>query len=202
MPHTKPEDRALLRGLIEASKLPIAVFAEWVLGADPGTAFRYLSEGEIPASRLNWLRRVQSVEHRDDQVYITLRWQHPNRRWWPWVEHGNKRSFMVEERGLAESRDYADVRAASAAASVSAKPLRSEIGASGSMADELANLEKVAAAVSAKWEITLAGAAALSDAELEDAEIKVWTERFARVAPPLEAVAPVRGDSELYTASL
>lgn len=190
---TKPEDRELFRRLIEASNLPIAIFAEWVLGADSGTAFRYLKDGQIPASRMNWLRRILSVTHSGDEIQIVLRWHYANRRWWPWVEHGNKRTFMIEERGLAKNRDYADVRGDSAAASVSSNASRSRISDS-EKAEELANLGKVAEAVSARWEITPAGRAAIEDAELEndwntastesETRAEAWTARFARVAAP------------------
>ncbi len=97
---TTSADRESFRRIIERSELPISVFTEWVLGRNPSTGFRYLSGGEIPHSALLWLRHLESVEHRGDEVRILLKWSPPNRRWWPFVEHGNRRTFMREERRL------------------------------------------------------------------------------------------------------
>jgi hypothetical protein len=97
---TSQEDRERFRRIIEKSKLPIAIFGEWVMGVDRTTAQRYLHNGEIPASRRIWLRSIESVTHHSDgQVHVSLKWSPPNRRWWPYVEK-QPRTYMTEERGL------------------------------------------------------------------------------------------------------
>lgn len=98
MRRTTQHDRDIFRRIVERSQLPIAIFTEWVLGRDRCTGDRYLHNGEIPQSTLQWLHHLQSVEQRGDEIHIVLRWGHPNPRWWPYVEHGAKRTFMTEER--------------------------------------------------------------------------------------------------------
>jgi hypothetical protein len=101
---THREDRALFRRIIERSQLPIAVFSEWVMGVDRTTGQRYLHDGEIPRSKRIWLRHIKNVIHRGNEVHVTLEWQPPNPRWWPYVER-QPHTFMAEERGL-KTRDY------------------------------------------------------------------------------------------------
>lgn len=98
MHRTTKQDRARFRSIIRESKLPIAVFTEWVLGRDPCTGFRYLADGEMPRSMLRWLTHLVSVEQVGDEIIIVMRWSPPNPRWWPHVEHGRKRTFMVDQR--------------------------------------------------------------------------------------------------------
>lgn len=101
---THKEDRALFRRIIEASNLPIAVFGEWVMGVDRTTAQRYLADGEIPATKRLWLRHVEQVTHRGNEVHIVLKWRSANPRWWPYVER-EPHSHMAAERGL-HTKDY------------------------------------------------------------------------------------------------
>lgn len=96
---TRNDDRALFRRVVEESRLPIAIFAEWVMGVDRTTGNRYLHGGEIPASKKLWLRHVESVTHSGDQITVVLKWRPPNPRWWPYVEK-EPGTYMAEERGL------------------------------------------------------------------------------------------------------
>lgn len=105
MSQTTQQDRERFRRIIEKSNLPIAVFSQWVLGRDACTGFRYLADGEMPGSMLRWLRHLVSVTHNGNEVTIVMRWSPPNRRWWPHVEHGAKRTFMVEERRVEPNRN-------------------------------------------------------------------------------------------------
>lgn len=100
---THRDDRALFRRIIEKSKLPIAVFSEWVLGVDRTTGQRYLHDGEIPRSKRIWLRHVESVTHRGSEVHVVMRWHPPNPRWWPWVE-SEPRTYETEARRLNDRR--------------------------------------------------------------------------------------------------
>lgn len=76
------------------------------MGVDRTTGQRYLHDGEIPATKRVWLRHIESVTHRGALVHVVLRWFPPNPRWWPYVEHGRRRSYAREARGFLDRKDY------------------------------------------------------------------------------------------------
>jgi hypothetical protein len=73
--------RRRLRGLIDASGLPIVVFGEWVLGRDPRTVQRWLAGEKIPHSAAIWIDRLELVELRGGSLVLELRWHEARPRW-------------------------------------------------------------------------------------------------------------------------
>jgi hypothetical protein len=112
MAQTTQQDRERFRRIIAKSDLPISVFTERVLGRDPCTGFRYLADGEIPESMLRWLRHLVTVQQAGDELTIVMKWTPPNPRWWPHVEHGDKRSFMTEQRHVEPNNEMRHKREA------------------------------------------------------------------------------------------
>lgn len=74
-------DRKHLRTLIYASQLPQGEFAQYVLGVDQATLWRYLQGSVIPVSKVSQVRSIRHIERQGNDLHIVLRTCAEKPRW-------------------------------------------------------------------------------------------------------------------------
>lgn len=74
-------DRKHLRTLIYASQLPQGEFAQYILGVDQATLWRYLQGAVIPHSKVSQVRSIRHIERHGTDLHIVLRTCAEKPRW-------------------------------------------------------------------------------------------------------------------------
>lgn len=73
--------RKHLRMLVYASKLPQSEFAQYVLGVDDATVYRYLHGAVIPQSKAVQLRNIVDIKREGTYIHLTIRTCAERTRW-------------------------------------------------------------------------------------------------------------------------